>query len=256
MSNENNEDLEELQEDKVDDLENLEENNEIDSETENSKPIAIEKKKVANNNKTSNSSITEQSKNILGKVLILAVISTSLSMITTGVSFAPVFYQLEISASIIMMGGFALGPIAVAYMQLADTLLNFFIFGTDTAGVNELAGFLMGLSYAMTGTIIFHKNGKDFKAAIIGVIAGTVTLGLISGVFNYFILVPVFAEAYHMSIESIVGMGTALNSSITNLEQYILYAVIPFNALKGTINSIITLICYRQLGNIIKKIKY
>lgn len=186
------------------------------------------------------------STDFIAKICMLGALATVLSTITINVWFAPSFYKLEISDAAILIGGFALGPIAVAYMQLIKILLSFFISGTTTAGVGELASFFMGISFVMPASAIYQHK-KKFKNAIIGLAVGTVTLCVIGGLLNLYLLIPAYSEGYGLPIEVLVGMGTSVNPAITTLNELILYATIPFNFMKAVINSIITLVLYQKI---------
>lgn len=228
-------------------LENLEENIE-----ENLEEKEQEKKEIKKVNRKENrlsggiNSATSMSTDFIAKICMLGALSTIIATISMQVWFAPSFYKLEISDSIILLGGFALGPIAVAYMQLIKILLSFFISGTVTAGVGELASFLMGISFAMPATAIYQRK-KDFKSAIVGLALGTASLCVVGALLNLYLLIPAYSKGYGLPIEVLVGMGTAVNESITNLNELILYSTIPFNALKALINSVITLALYQKV---------
>lgn len=224
-------------------------NDNVDNSTEKNKTAEkVEKKSKNKDDIFSNSTIDKQTMtpDVLYRIIGVAVLASLVNMVGTNLSFAPVFYKLEISDSLILMGGIALGPIAVAYMQLLKILLNFFISGTVTAGVGEMAGFIMGVSYSMTAAIVFHQK-REFKQLVIGVISGTAILGLVSALVNYFFLIPAYSTGYGLPMEAIIGMGASVNSKITNLEELVLYATIPFNLVKGAVNSVITLMLYRYI---------
>lgn len=209
------------------------------------------------NNKLMNSDnnrIYTMSTDFLVKVLVLATISTGISMVNTSLWFAPVFWKFEISDSLILIGGFVLGPTAVAYMQLVKVLLSFLITGTETGGVGEIASFLMGISYSLPVAILFQKK-KDITSAIVAIVLGVTSLAIIGGLLNYFFIIPAFSESYGLPIDVIVGMGTAVNPKITTLEELILLANVPFNVLKGGVNGIISILLYKPVIKLITKIK-
>ncbi len=186
----------------------------------------------------------------LSRVAILACISTAVSMISVNVGFAPSFYKLEISDSIILMGGFILGPTAVAYMQLIKILLSFLISGTSTGGVGEISSFLMGISFSMPAVIIYQRK-KDIKFAVLGSIVGIIALAIVGALLNMNFLIPAYSKSFSLPLDVIIGMGTALNDKITNLNEFILYATVPFNIFKGAINSIIAIAFYKLLDKFI-----
>jgi riboflavin transporter FmnP len=48
-------------------------------------------------------------------------------------------------------------------------------------------------------------------------------------------------------------MGNALNPAITDLKTFVLYAVVPFNLLKGTIVSAMVILIYKKLSPILHR---
>lgn len=207
-----------------------------------------------NNMLDSSNRVYIMSTEFLSKVAIISAISTILSMASMTVSFAPSFYKLEISDSIILMSGFALGPTAVAYMQLIKILLSFLISGTITGGVGELASFLMGISYSLPAAIIYQRK-KDIKFAIIGIVIGILALAVVGGLLNLFFLIPAYSKSFGLPIEAIVGMGTAINPKITTLEELIMYCTVPFNIFKGAINGVISIALYKVAIKLLSGVK-
>ncbi|MFQ8767733.1 MAG: hypothetical protein ACLR8U_15405 [Oscillospiraceae bacterium] len=45
-------------------------------------------------------------------------------------------------------------------------------------------------------------------------------------------------------------MGTAVNSAITSLPTLVLFAVVPFNILKGVLVSILTMLLYKRVEKV------
>ena len=54
-----------------------------------------------------------------------------------------------------------------------------------------------------------------------------------------------------MPLDAIIGMGTAVNSAINSVSTLVLFAVVPFNLLKGLIVSIITYLLYKRVEKIL-----
>lgn len=69
---------------------------------------------------------------------------------------------------------------------------------------------------------------------------------------NAYVLLPAYAKAFSMPIDALVGMGTAVNSHITNLFTFVIFAVAPFNILKGILVSIVVLLIYKKISPILK----
>lgn len=66
-------------------------------------------------------------------------------------------------------------------------------------------------------------------------------------------LLPAYAYFMKMDISAFVGMGTKINAAITDLPTLVMFAVVPFNLLKGVLVSVITLLSYKYISPLLKK---
>ena len=189
--------------------------------------------------------------NTLVKVGILGAMATILMLFEIPLWFAPGFYELDFSEVVVLIGGFALGPIPGVMIELVKVLLNLIINGTVTAGIGELANFIIGCSLVIPASVIYLKH-KDKKHAIIGMAIGTICMATIGSLMNAYILLPAYGKAFHMPIDALVAMGTKVNPSIDSLSSFILLAVAPFNLLKGVVVGAITMPIYKKLSPIVK----
>ena len=69
---------------------------------------------------------------------------------------------------------------------------------------------------------------------------------------NAFVLLPTYAAAFGMPIDALVGMGTAVNSHITSLSAFVMFAVAPFNLVKGIVVSLIVFLIYKKISPIFR----
>ena len=181
------------------------------------------------------------------QVGMLAAIAVVLMLFEIPLPFAPSFYEIDFSELPVMIGTFAMGPLAGAAIELVKILLNFFINGTTTAGVGEVANFLIGCALVVPAGIIYRRK-RTRKGAIIGMAAGTVFMTLLGCVLNAYVLLPTYAAAFQLPIDSLVAMGTAVNGSITDLFTFVAFAVAPFNILKGVLVSLIVFLIYKKIS--------
>lgn len=185
------------------------------------------------------------------KVGMLAAIAVVLMMFEIPLPFAPSFYEIDFSEVPVLIGAFSMGPLAGAVIEFVKILLNLVFTGTDTAGVGELANFVIGCSLCIPAALIY-KHKKTRKSALIGMVTGT-TLMVIAGCFiNAYIMLPVFSAAFQLPIDALVSMGTVVNPYITNLTTFVIFAVAPFNLLKGALVSLIVLMIYKKISPIFK----
>jgi riboflavin transporter FmnP len=186
------------------------------------------------------------------KVGILGAVATVLMLLEFPLWFAPSFYELDFSEVPVLLGAFALGPAAGAMIELVKILINFVVNGTDTGGVGEFANFIIGCSFIVPAGYIYKRN-KSFKTAILGLVVGTLTLAVAGAFLNYYLLLPLYAKIYGYPIQAFIDMGHALNPAITDLKTFVLFAVVPFNLLKGVIVSAMVILIYKKLSPILHK---
>ena len=151
---------------------------------------------------------------------------------------------------VVLIGAFALGPAAGVVIELLKVLLNLLIDGTVTAGVGELANFIMGCSFFLPAAIIY-KFRKSMLNAIIGMVVGIVSLTVVSSLLNYYLMLPLYASVFGMPMEALIGMGAKINPSITDLRSFILIAVVPFNLFKGLLSSIVVFFLYKRISPVL-----
>lgn len=181
------------------------------------------------------------------KIAILSALAAIIMLFEFPLPFAPGFYKLDLSEVVILMGGFAMGPIAAVIIELLKNLINILLNGTATAFVGEFANFLIGCALVVPASIIY-KYKKSFKGAIISLVIGTLTLALVGSLTNYFVLIPAYSEFYHMELDKIVSAGTSVNPLVSDLKTLIVFAVAPFNLVKGLLCSLLNLLLYKRVS--------
>jgi len=165
--------------------------------------------------------------------------------------FAPSFYELDFSEIPVLICGFSMGPVAGVAAEFCKVLIKLFLKGTSTAFVGDLANFMVGCALILPATILYYRK-KSKKMAITGLIVGTVVMTVFGSAFNGMYLIPKFSQLFGLPLEAIVGMGTAINPAISSVWTLVLFAVVPFNLLKGAIVSIVTLLLYKHISPILK----
>ncbi len=182
---------------------------------------------------------------------MLAAISVVLMLFEIPLPFAPAFYEIDFSEVPVMIGCFTMGPLAGAMIELLKILLNLAINGTVTAGVGEFANFLIGCALVIPAALIYQRK-RTKSGAVAGMAAGTVFMTIVGCFLNAFILLPAYAKAFGMPMEALVEMGSAVNGYITDLATFAVFAVAPFNLLKGFLVSVIVLLIYKKISPILK----
>ena len=203
---------------------------------------------VAKKTGEGNSGLTTRKVVIIG---LFSAISGILMLFEIPVFFAPSFYKIDLSDLPAIIGAFAFGPMTGVLIEFIKILLNLILNGTTTAFVGELANFVVGCSYVLPASILYLFK-KTRKNAMISCAVGTIVITIVGSSLNAFYLLPAFAALYGMPIDALIGMGTAVNPSITNLSTFVLFAVAPLNLLKGAIITGVTVVVYKKLSPILK----
>ena len=185
------------------------------------------------------------------QVGMLSAIATVLMLFEIPLPFAPSFYEIDFSEVPVLTGCFTMGPLAGAAIEMVKILLNFLINGTVTAGVGEIANFLIGCALCVPAGLLYKKQ-KTRKGALIGMAVGTGMMVIVGCVINAYVLLPVYAKAFQMPLDALIGMGTAVNPNITGLSTFVIFAVAPFNLLKGVLVSLIVLAIYKKISPIFR----
>ena len=184
----------------------------------------------------------------LVQIGMLGAVSVVLMMFEIPLFFAPSFYKIDLSEIPVMIGTFAMGPVAGMFIELIKVVLHMLFKGSSTAGVGDFANFLIGCAMIVPAGLIYQKTKKS---AVIGMIIGTLFMAFIGCFLNAFVLLPAYGKAFGMPIDALVAMGTAVNPAINSLLTFVVLAVAPFNLLKGLIVGVITFLLYKHVSPIL-----
>ena len=95
---------------------------------------------------------------MITQIGMLGAIATVLMLFEIPLPFAPSFYEIDFSEVPVLIGCFSMGPLAGALIELVKIILNFVINGTTTAGVGEVANYIIGVSFCLPAAIIYKKS--------------------------------------------------------------------------------------------------
>ncbi len=160
---------------------------------------------------------------------------------------APDFYKLDFSELPVLLCGFFLGPSATVACEGVKILLKLLLKGTTTAFVGDFANFAVGCSLVLPATIFYHLH-KSRHSALLGLVIGSICITIFGSAFNAIYLLPKFADLYGISLESIIGMGNIIHSSVNSVTSFVFFCVAPLNLLKSVSVSIMTMLLYKRVA--------
>ncbi len=164
---------------------------------------------------------------------------------------APSFYGLDLSEVPILVGTFALGPVAGAVMEVVKILIKLVLKPTSTGFVGEFANLVFGCSMVLPAGLIYRFH-KTKKSAMIAMEVGTVIMAAVGIVGNALVMIPFYAN--FMPLENILAAGAAINPAVGNVWTFAVFCVGPFNVIKGIIVSVITALVYKRVSVMIHSI--
>lgn len=186
----------------------------------------------------------------LVQIGMLSALAIILMQFEIPLPFAPAFYKIDFSEVPVLIGCFSMGPFAGVLIELIKVILNVAIKGTMTMGIGDAANFLIGCAFCVPAALIYQKK-RTKSGAVTGMVVGTVIMTILGCVLNAYILLPMYAKAFEMPLDALVSMGTEVNGAITGLMTFVLFAVAPFNLLKGILVSLIVFFVYKKIRQVL-----
>lgn len=183
-------------------------------------------------------------------ISMLGAVAVILMLFEFPLPFLPPFYKIDASELPVLIGAFAMGPLAGVAIELIKILLNLLFDGTTTVFVGEFANFLIGCSYVVPAALVYYRH-KSKKRAVLGLVLGTLLCTVVGCLLNAFLLLPAYSKAFHMEMDALIAMGTAANQAVDSLFTFVLFATAPLNLLKCSIVSVITMLIYKPVRKLL-----
>ena len=186
---------------------------------------------------------TRFSVGVMTRVAILAAAASILFLIQIPIV---AFYKLDLSNIPVLLGAFSMGPIPGMMILALKSLIG--LLSSSSAGIGELADFIMGAALVLPAALIYQQN-KTRKSAIIGMAVGTLCMVIAGVLANKYIMLPFYMGAYHMDMDGILKFANV--GGVDSEWKLLLLITGPFNLLKGVVLSIVTGLIYKPLSPIL-----
>lgn len=187
----------------------------------------------------------------IAKVGILSAIAYVLMFISVPLPIFPSFLKIDVSDIPAIFGGMSLGPIAGIAIVIIKNFLQG-ITASTTGGVGEFANVIIGGSYVLI-ICLFYRKWKNIKSVVAGGLVGIVAMTIMGCIMNYYIMMPLYATVYGMPLDAIIQMGTVINSKVTDLYTFVIWMIAPFNIIKATLMTVVTLPLFKKMEKILTK---
>lgn len=180
------------------------------------------------------------------------------------------FLKFDFSDVVITIGMFLFGAWPGVLMALIRGLLSLIFSGFALPSiVGQLAAFLATLSFALPFYLISkgitqenRRTKKGYLLPILGLIIGIIAMTIVLSLTNAFVLTPVYAVTSMANIPALHNYSDLFNFTVNNylgqllhlpsMNAYIFGIIVPFNLLKGAINSVVVFILFESTLKSIK----
>ncbi len=194
---------------------------------------------------------TRQRTNWIAKTGIMAAAAIILMFLEFPLPFMPVFLKFDVSEVPVLLAAFALGPWSAVIIEFIKNLAHYPL--TQTAGVGEIANFVMGCAFVVPAGIIY-KMHRSKKTAVVAMLVGTFSLTLVGCLSNYYVMIPFYIKAFGMPMEAIIGMANQVgNNFVKDFMTLIIFVFVPFNLFKGFVVSLIVALIYKRISPLLHK---
>lgn len=160
---------------------------------------------------------------------LLCAIGVLLSFVEFPLLPAAPFLKYDASFVPAMVGGFAFGPGAGAAIGIVGIVIHGIIMADLPGSVMNI---LVVVAYILPAAFVYRKV-RSLKGAAIGLACGVVA-AVVLAIAGNLVITPLYLGT---PVESVIGM--------------ILPILIPFNLIKAVVNSLLTVIVYKSVSNLI-----
>ncbi|MBR1749554.1 MAG: ECF transporter S component [Ruminococcus sp.] len=184
-------------------------------------------------------------------ISMLSAIAVVIYYLDFPVPLMPGFIKLDLSNVVSLLASFSMGPVAGVLVCLIKNIVHLFIKGLGTTfGIGDIFDFVSSAAFALTAGLIYLKN-KTKKGALIACLAGVIVFTLISLPLNYFIVYPIYFEAFGGEA-AILGAYQQIRASTDSIFEALCIFNLPFTFIKGLMCAVVTALIYKPLSPVLK----
>jgi len=146
---------------------------------------------------------------------------------------AAAYLEYDMADVPILIGTFMYGPAAGLMLTFIVSLLQWLLVSPASGWVGGLMHFLATGGFVLTAGLIYRRNHTR-RGAVLGLMAGTVVMVLLMIPLNLY-----FTVHYN-------------GAPLEVVKAMLIPIIIPFNLIKGGINSVVTFLVYKRAGRVLR----
>lgn len=164
---------------------------------------------------------------------VMSALAFGVSLLEFPIFPATPYFKLDFSFAVILLSAYMIGPLAGEIVAAISIALHLFV--SSSGGVGELSNFILAQVFAVFPSVVYYFRRKLSTVLITLSVAVVLTASLALATNRYLIFPLYFGEAAGEEFLKIWGFAFA------------------FNLIKGVANSVITVLLYKRLKNLLHK---
>ncbi|GAB2322394.1 ECF transporter S component [Alkalibacterium sp. m-11] len=174
-----------------------------------------------------------KTKRLVG-IAMLASLAWVISMISFPILPGSPFLKIDFSDLAVLFGMYVYGPLAGVAIAFIRSLLSYAQKGGEMGfPIGDTAAFIATLSYTLPLYLIIAKKGTALKFKLLAGGAASVSLTATMALANWLFIAPAYM--------AVMGL------SVGPMRTYLLFAIVPFNMIKGPIVAVLFFIAFSKL---------
>lgn len=188
------------------------------------------------------------------KIAVISALAAALMYLEFPLPFAPSFMGVDFSDAPILVAGYSLGPFSAIICAFLKILIKLLLKPSSTMFIGEFSNLILTICFVCMASIIYkNKKWHNLKGALISLIVATIFVSFIAFISNGYVVYPLYASILNLKIEGIIKLTSSLNPLVNSYWTMMIFMVIPFNLVKYSLVSLITLLLYKKISPILKK---
>jgi riboflavin transporter FmnP len=189
------------------------------------------------------------------RLTLIAVFSAAAFLLTMlkVPMFAP-FLDFEMSELPVVVLGILLGPLAAAAAELIKNLIGLFVKPVAN-GLGQAATYIVTTAIVVPRLELYKKKRTPARF-ILAAAAATAVTTVVACIANWQFLIPLYAAYYGVPVDALVESAGKMNPWVSDYRSMILFAIAPFNILKGVAGSILGYFVVMAIQPALKKFNF
>ena len=168
----------------------------------------------------------------IARVAILSAIGYILMQFEFAILPSASFLRMNLCEIPALFAAFAIGPVAGLSVVIVENALH--LFQTFSGGVGEMANILISGPFVLCAGLVYRKLHTK-TGALLSLLSGSVVMLVAALLANRFINLPLYGIPAEKVLETLM------------------LAILPFNAIKAAVVTVLTMLLYKPLSPLLKK---